>query len=53
MLRDEATGTLEIGEPFDAVILNQNVLETDAESLINVKVLATFKSGKEIFRANP
>jgi predicted amidohydrolase YtcJ len=53
MLRDEATGALEIGEPFDAVILNQNVLEIDAESLINVKVLATFKSGKEIFRANP
>ncbi len=53
MLKDQATGTLELGEPFDAVVLNQNVFEVPAELLINTKVLATFKAGKEIFRANP
>jgi predicted amidohydrolase YtcJ len=53
MLKDKATGTFEIGQPFDAVVLDRNLFEIETEDLINTKVLSTYKAGKEIFRANP
>ncbi|MBJ7280677.1 MAG: amidohydrolase family protein [Rhodoluna sp.] len=52
MLNSAETGTLELGQPFDAVLLDQNLFEVAAEHLIKTKVLATYKAGKEIFRAN-
>jgi predicted amidohydrolase YtcJ len=51
MLNASNTGTLEIGQPFDAVILSQNPFTTP--NLIKTKVLATYKSGREILRTNP
>ena len=53
MLKDKATGTFEVGQPFDAVLLNQNLFEVEPDQLINTKVLVTYKAGREIFRANP
>lgn len=53
MLNDIVTGTLEIGQPFDAVVLDQNLFEVGNQNLQATKVLATYKAGKEIFRANP
>jgi predicted amidohydrolase YtcJ len=53
MLKDKATGTFEIGQPFDAVVLDRNLFEIETYDLINTKVLSTYKAGKEIFRANP
>jgi predicted amidohydrolase YtcJ len=46
MLNSSKTGTLELGQPFDAVTLNQNPFST--EDLIKTKVLATYKAGKLI-----
>jgi len=51
MLNASNTGTLEIGQPFDAVILSQNPFK--ASDLIQTKVLATYKAGRELFRTNP
>jgi hypothetical protein len=53
MLKDKANGTFEVGQPFDAVLLNQNLFEVEPDQLINTKVLVTYKAGREIFRANP
>ncbi|MEI8231436.1 MAG: amidohydrolase family protein, partial [Actinomycetes bacterium] len=53
MLNSASTGTLDYGQPFDAVLLDENLLQLDSEHLIKTKVLATYKAGKEIFRANP
>ena len=36
------------GEPCDFIVLDQNPLETASSDLRNIKVLATFKSGKKI-----
>jgi predicted amidohydrolase YtcJ len=51
MLNASNTGTLELGQPFDAVILSQNPFK--ASDLIQTKVLVTYKAGRELFRANP
>jgi len=51
MLNSSKTGTLEIGQPLDAVILSQNPFKT--QNLIQTKVLATYKAGRELFRTNP
>jgi len=51
MLNASTTGTLEVGQPFDAVILSQNPFK--ASDLIQTMVLATYKAGRELFRTNP
>ncbi len=51
MLNAIEKGTLELNQPFDAVVLNQNPFTT--QNLIETKVLATYKSGKEVFRTSP
>lgn len=51
MLNSKELGTLESGQPFDAVVLSQNPFTTSNH--IGTKVLATYKSGKEIFRTSP
>jgi hypothetical protein len=49
MLNSENTGTLEIGEPFDAVVLGRDLFASEKQQLKTTKVLATYKSGKRIF----
>ena len=51
MLNASNTGTLEIGQPFDSVVMSQNPFK--ASDLIQTKVLATYKAGIELFRTNP
>jgi predicted amidohydrolase YtcJ len=53
MLGSSNNGTLDIGEPFDAVILDKNILATSPEQLAKTKVLATYKLGIELYRTNP
>lgn len=53
MLGSPNKGTLDIGEPFDAVILDQNILAMRPEQLTKTRVLATYKSGIELYRTNP
>lgn len=52
MLSRNSTGTLAIGQPFDAVLLDNNLFAIEREQLAQSTVLATFKSGKEIFRTS-
>jgi predicted amidohydrolase YtcJ len=40
---------LETGEPCDFLVLDRNPLETNAQELRNIKVLATYKLGKKIY----
>jgi len=49
MLNSKNTGTLEIGEPFDAVVLDRDLFASEKQQLKTTKVLATYKSGKRIF----
>jgi hypothetical protein len=49
MLDSENTGTLKIGEPFDAVVLDRDLFASEKQQLKTTKVLATYKSGKRIF----
>jgi predicted amidohydrolase YtcJ len=51
MLNASNTGTFEIGQPFDSVVMSQNPFK--ASDLIQTKVLATYKAGIELFRTNP
>jgi predicted amidohydrolase YtcJ len=51
MLNASNTGTLELGQPFDSVVMSQNPFK--ASDLIQTKVLATYKAGRELFRTNP
>ena len=53
MLASDDAGTLTIGQPFDALILNQNIFQVEKAELIQTKVLRTYKAGKELFSTNP
>jgi predicted amidohydrolase YtcJ len=53
MLASRDQGTLNIGQPFDALILNQNIFQVEKAELIQTKVLRTYKAGKELFSTNP
>ena len=53
MLASDDAGTLTIGQPFDALILNQNIFQVEKAELIQTKVLRTYKAGKGVFSTNP
>ena len=53
MLASDDAGKLTIGQPFDALILDQNIFQVGKEGLIKTRVLRTYKAGKELFRTNP
>ncbi|MCO6501108.1 MAG: amidohydrolase [Vicingus serpentipes] len=44
-------GSLEVGKSADFVILNDDIMETKEEELLNVKVLQTFINGEMVFKA--
>jgi len=45
-------GSIEIGKLADLVILDRNPLEVDPMELRTIRVLATIKEGKVIFKAS-
>ncbi len=47
---DDIKGTIEVGKLADLVVLSKNPLDEPIESLKDLKVVATFSHGKEIFR---
>ena len=53
MLGADDKGTLSLGEAFDAVLLDQNLLAISPELLLKTKVLATYKLGNLLYRATP
>jgi len=46
---EEEKGSLEVGKSADFVILNDDIMETKAEELLNVKVLQTYVNGEMVF----
>ena len=42
-------GSLEIGKAADFVILNNDIIQTKAENILNVKVVQTFIDGENVF----
>ncbi len=48
---EERKGSLETGKLADLVILSANPLETEADSLVDIEVLATFKEGQTVYDA--
>lgn len=48
---EDSKGTLSAGKLADFVILDQNPMTVPSNQIKNIKVLATFKEGKEVFHA--
>ena len=48
---EDSKGTLAAGKLADFVILDQNPMTVPSNQIKNIKVLATFKEGKEVFHA--
>ncbi|MFB0926108.1 MAG: amidohydrolase family protein, partial [Vicingaceae bacterium] len=42
-------GSLEIGKAADFVILNDDIITTNEENILKVKVLRTFINGENVF----
>ncbi len=48
---EDIKGTIEVGKQADLVILSEDPLSIHPEKLLNLKVVATYSKGKEIFDA--
>jgi predicted amidohydrolase YtcJ len=48
---DDIKGTIEVGKQADLVVLSEDPLSIHPEKLLNVKVVATYSKGIEIFNA--
>ncbi|MBT6894991.1 MAG: amidohydrolase family protein, partial [Rhodobacterales bacterium] len=47
---DEIKGTIEVGKLADLVVLSEDPLSMPADELLELKVMATYSHGKEIFK---
>ena len=48
LLGKDQTGTLTIGQPFDATLIDRNLKQEDLDGFLSAKVLATYKVGKNL-----
>jgi predicted amidohydrolase YtcJ len=48
---DDIKGTIEVGKQADLVVLSEDPLSIHPEKLLNLKVVATYSKGTEIFNA--
>ena len=48
LLGKDQLGTLQVGQPFDAVIIDKNLKEEDLDGYLTAKVLATYKAGTNL-----
>ncbi|MDB3867503.1 amidohydrolase [Gammaproteobacteria bacterium] len=48
---DDIKGTIEVGKQADFVVLSEDPLSIHPEKLLNIKVVATYSKGTEIFNA--
>jgi predicted amidohydrolase YtcJ len=50
---DDIKGTLEPGKYADMIVLSEDILNIDAEQILDVEVLQTYKSGELVFEKVP
>ena len=51
MVRAENTkGSIEVGKLADLVILDDNPLTAEADKILGIKAVETFKEGKSVFK---
>jgi hypothetical protein len=48
LLGREGLGTFNIGQPFDAVVLDRSLKEENLDGYLSAKVLATYKAGTNL-----
>jgi predicted amidohydrolase YtcJ len=48
LLGKDQLGTLQVGQPFDAVIIDKDLKEEDLDGYLTAKVLATYKAGHNL-----
>ena len=48
---DDIKGSIEIGKQADLVVLSEDPLSIDTKDILDLKVIATFSRGKEIFNS--
>ena len=49
---EDIKGTIEVGKVADLVVLSQNPLSMQTQDLLNLRVVATYSRGQEIYQAN-
>jgi hypothetical protein len=49
---EDIKGTIEVGKLADLVVLSENPLSMQTQDLLNLRVVATYSHGQEIFQAN-
>ena len=48
---DDIKGTIEVGKLADLVVLSEDPLTMPSKKLLDLRVVATYSHGKEIFKA--
>jgi hypothetical protein len=46
---EDIKGTLEVGKVADFVVLSDNIIKVDSDKIIDIKVLATYVGGKNVY----
>ena len=49
---EDIKGTIEVGKLADLVVLSENPLSMQTQDLLNLRVVATYSHGQEIYQAN-
>jgi hypothetical protein len=52
MFRNKSNGTLNVGEPFDAVLLSQDLTKQNLDGYLATEVLAVYSRGSKLFPHN-
>ena len=47
---EDKKGSIEIGKSADFVVLNNNLLTVDENTILSTKVLSTFVDGKQVYK---
>ena len=52
MLGSNSSGTLEVGNPFDAVMLSKDLTKQNLDGFLATEVLAVYAAGSRLFPNN-